>query len=125
MSIASYRPPFTDMIEDYYAQAICEICSRHRHRMQPYYDPYYENYRDPYVTALQVATAWALRLRRHKIRRHDSEEDSDEDSSDVEKATRAHIEATREHDNIKEKFEDIKKTFEQSEVKTGAAAKNL
>lgn len=128
VSFASAASPhllFASMpvIDDYYGQIIGKPFPHHRHRVQQYYDPYYDSYCEP-LTALELH-AMASHPRRQKVRRCESEEISDEEHSEIEKATRAHVEATREHEKIKEKFEDIKKSFEQSEAKVKAAAKKL
>lgn len=54
----------------------------------------------------------------------DTENDRDFDS-DIENATREHVEISKEHEKIKERYEEAKKKFQESEGKVKDATKKL
>lgn len=103
-------------MHDYYAERI-RSWPRHHSQLQPTVYPYYGDYDDGPMPVMQIVRAF-------HPRKHEHEEYSEGDS-DVEKATRAHIQATSEYEKVKEVFDDAKKKLEECEAKVQAATKRL
>lgn len=97
-------------MEDYY-------WPHHRGRRQIIHDPHNRNYDERLLPLMQQLIAY-------NGKDHEPQDDWAEES-DIEKATRVHVEVMREHEKIKEKFVEAKKNLEESEAKVKEATTKL
>lgn len=107
---------------DYYLESF-RPRYRHQGQMQSMAYPSYDDYDDCDERVLDNMQRQLVKA--FRLRKHHSDSDSENDNNDLEKATRAHIEATLEYEKLKEQFDDAKKKLEECEEKVQAAAKQL
>lgn len=101
-------------MDDFYRQFLRRS---HRNRAQWTSPPYYDHYGEAFMPFAYFAAC--------KTKDRDPKDEQEEEPNDIEKATRAHVEATLEHEKIAEKLEEVKKQFEESEAKVKEAEKEL